>query len=85
VVKIQPPIAPIVHPKLNTAPVFAFGRSAGRGLPALPERRRRGIFVEPKPKKLNPSPAFGILSHPMGEEQSPVGAAYSDDVAPDGA
>jgi hypothetical protein len=30
-----------------------------------------------KTKKLNPSPAFGILSHPMGEEQSPVGAAYS--------
>jgi hypothetical protein len=31
-------------------------------------------IVEPKPKKLNPSPAFGILSHPLGEEPSPVGA-----------
>jgi hypothetical protein len=41
------------------------------------QRRRRGIFVEPKPKKLKPSPAFGILFHPMGEEQNPVGAAYS--------
>jgi hypothetical protein len=27
--------------------------------------------------KLNSSPAFGILSHPLGEEPSPVGAAYS--------
>jgi hypothetical protein len=41
------------------------------------QRRRRGIFVEPRTKKTNPSPASGILSHPMGEEQSPVGAAYS--------
>ena len=42
------------------------------------QHRRCGIIVEPTPKKLNPSPAFGILSHPMGEEQSPVGAAYSE-------
>ena len=43
-------------------------------LPALPgrrhvQRRRRGIFVESQPK----------------HDLSPVGAAYSGDVAPDGA
>jgi hypothetical protein len=48
---------------------------------ARPKRRRRGIFVEPQPKKLNPSPAFGILSHPLGEEPSPVGAASSLTIA----
>jgi hypothetical protein len=34
-----------------------------------PQRRRRGIFVESKPFK----------------KSSPIGAAYSNDVAPDGA
>jgi len=46
-----------------------------------PQRCRRGIFVEPKSSTLTWPAA--ILSHPMGEEHSPVGAAYSNDVAPE--
>jgi len=43
-------------------------RAAGRGLPALPfQRHRRDIFVEPPPK----------------QNSSPVGAAYSDNAAPE--
>jgi len=43
------------------------GRVGRTSLPKRIQRRRRGIFVEPQPK-LN---------------LSPVGAAYSDDIAPE--
>ena len=63
--QIQPPLAPIVHPKMNLpiTPVFAVLRR-GKSVFGF-QRRRRGIFVEPKSKR----------------NFSPVGATYSEDVA----